>query len=82
MFHGDWVTIRTTATRWEAELMQQILLEHEIAVRLVDWGASAYLGMGSLTALQVQVHQEWAARLLTSPVEEDESSDESFKAET
>ncbi|MGL5081144.1 MAG: hypothetical protein ACRC8A_06610 [Microcoleaceae cyanobacterium] len=65
----DWVTIRTTATRWEAEFMQQILLDHEIAARIIDLGASAYLGMGSPTALQVPTDQAWTARLLTSPIE-------------
>lgn len=68
----SWITVRTTATRWEAELMQQILLAQDIPARIVDLGATVYLGVGSPTALQVQVADRWTALLLLSSMEDGE----------
>jgi hypothetical protein len=62
-----WITLKTMPFRWEAELSQQLLESQGIAARLVDLGLSAYLGVGSLTALQVQAHSyQSALDLLTA----------------
>lgn len=66
----SWITIRTTSTRWEAELMEQLLTAQEIPTRLVDCGVVSYLGMGSPTALQVAPEDRWSALLLLSEIEE------------
>ncbi|ERT07759.1 hypothetical protein M595_2252 [Lyngbya aestuarii BL J] len=72
----SWITLRTTAMRWEAELMEQVLAAHGIPARIVDLGLTSYMGMGSPAALQVQSAHQWAARLLLSPIEEElESAD-------
>jgi len=68
-----WVTVRTTAARWEAELMQQLLAAHDIPARAVDLGATVYLGQGSPTALQVRAGDRWTALLLLSAPEEDDT---------
>jgi hypothetical protein len=69
------MTLKTTATRWEAELMQQVLLSHEIPARLLDLGVTSYFGVGSPTALQVHTEDQWTALLLlSSPDEEPPSS--------
>lgn len=65
-----WITIRTTSTRWEAELMEQLLTAQEIPTRLIDCGVVSYLGMGSPTALQVAPEYRWSALLLLSEIEE------------
>lgn len=65
-----WITLRTT-TRWEAELMEQVLAAYQIPTRLLDLGSVAYLGFGSCAALQVPSQYQWTARLLLSPLEED-----------
>ncbi|MDJ1167938.1 DUF2007 domain-containing protein [Roseofilum sp. BLCC_M154] len=66
----SWITIRTTSTRWEAELMEQLLTAQEIPTRLLDCGVASYLGMGSPTALQVAPEHRWSALLLLSEIEE------------
>jgi hypothetical protein len=65
-----WITLKTTAARWEAELMAQVLRDHQIPARIVDLGSTSYLGAGSPAALQVPVQDQWTAWLLLSPVEE------------
>lgn len=60
----------TTSTRWEAELMQQILTAHQIPTRILDQGVASYLGAGSPAALQVHRQDEWTARLLLSAPDE------------
>ncbi|HSF75595.1 MAG TPA: hypothetical protein VLA84_17500 [Microcoleus sp.] len=69
----SWITLTTTSFRWEAELMQQLLVAHEIPARIVDLGIASYLGAGSATALQVLPEHQQTASLLISPVEEDNS---------
>lgn len=66
----SWITIRTTTTRWEAELMQQILSSYQIPSRVIDIGLGIYCGQGSQAALQVPSEEQWTALLLLSPVEE------------
>lgn len=67
----SWITLKTTTTRWEAELMQQLLMAHEVPARIVDLGAVSYFGSGSPTALQVHAEDQWTALLLlSSPTEE------------
>ena len=66
----SWITIRTTASRWEAELIEQLLADRDIPTRLLDYGAVAYLGMGSPTVVQVPVDCRWSALLLLSEIEE------------
>jgi hypothetical protein len=70
----SWITIRTTSTRWEAELIEQLLTAQEIPTRLLDCGVVSYLGMGSPTAVQVSLEHRWSALLLLSEIEE--TSDE------
>jgi hypothetical protein len=65
-----WITIKTTSARWEAELMQQVLAAHDVPARVIDLGSLSYLGVGSLTALQVHPQDQWTALLLLSPVDE------------
>ncbi|WP_017306687.1 DUF2007 domain-containing protein [Spirulina subsalsa] len=70
----SWITVRTTSTRWEAELMQQILTSHEIPCRVVNLGASACFLSGE-AALQVFPQDRWTALLLLSPQEEEDLDD-------
>lgn len=67
----SWITLRTTSTHWEAELLQQMLVAHEIPARILDLGVAPYLGAGGPAALQVRPQDRWAALLLLSPVEEE-----------
>ena len=69
----SWITVKTTSTRWEAELIQQVLAAHKIPSRIVDLGISSYLGQGSPAALQVRSPDKWTALLLLSPPEEDQT---------
>lgn len=69
----SWVTIRTTSFRWEAELMQQVLVAHEIPAHLVALGIGFYMGQGSPAALQVPSGDEQAALSLLKPMEEAET---------
>ncbi|MDJ1185003.1 putative signal transducing protein [Roseofilum casamattae] len=66
----SWITIRTTSSRWEAELIEQLLADRDIPARLLDYGAMAYLGMGSPTTVQVPLECRWSALLLLSQIEE------------
>jgi hypothetical protein len=50
--------------------MAQVLLDHQIPARIVDLGATSYLGAGSPAALQVRAEDQWTALLLLSPVDE------------
>ena len=65
-----WITIKTTQSRWEAELMQQLLAAYEIPSRVVDIGLGVYCGQGSQTALQVLSKDKWTALLLLSTPED------------
>jgi hypothetical protein len=65
-----WTTIKTVSFHWEAELIQQVLLMHEISVRIVDLGVKSYMGQGSPAALQVHTEDEQAAHLLLSTMDE------------
>lgn len=69
--NGSWMTLRTTTMRWEAELMQQVLVAQQIPCRIIDLGVVSYMGMGSPAALQVPAQHLWTARLLLSPIEEE-----------
>lgn len=66
----SWITLKTTSTRWEAELMYQILIAHDIPARIIDLGIMSYFGAGSPAALQVDLQDRWTALLLLSPLEE------------
>ncbi|MGL4375214.1 MAG: hypothetical protein ACRCT1_02155 [Microcoleaceae cyanobacterium] len=66
----SWITLRT-ASRWEAELMQQLLGAHDIPSRIVDLGIASYLGAGSATALQVLQQDESIALQLLMPLEDE-----------
>ncbi|MBC7970101.1 MAG: hypothetical protein H7Z11_08250 [Verrucomicrobia bacterium] len=65
-----WMTVKTASFRWEAELMQQVLIAHEISARIIDLGVESYMGQGSPAALQVPAEDEQAALLLLSTVDE------------
>jgi hypothetical protein len=64
-----WITLKTTNTRWEAELMQSLLAAHDIPSRVLDIGLGIYCGQGSLAALQVRSPDQWTALLLLSEPE-------------
>ncbi len=68
-----WITLLTTSTRWEAELIEQILIAHDIPVKLIDLGMVAYFGSGSPAAVQVLLQDKWTALLLLSPLEEEQA---------
>ncbi|HEY9866245.1 MAG TPA: hypothetical protein V6D21_18890 [Candidatus Obscuribacterales bacterium] len=67
----SWITIQTTALRWEAELMQQVLEAQDIPTRVIDLGVCSSLGMGSPVGLQVPLAHRWEALLLLSPIDEE-----------
>lgn len=67
----SWTTIKTTWTRWEAELMEQLLTAHGIPSRVVALGIGVYLGQGSQAALQVQPQDQQTALELLSSLEEE-----------
>lgn len=71
----SWITLRTTATRWEAEFLQQLLESHDIPSRVLNLGASSCFLSGQ-AALQVLPQDRWTALLLLSPIEEDSSETE------
>lgn len=56
--------------------MQQILAAHQIPTRIIDLGASSYLGNGGPTALQVRAEDRWTALLLLSPLEEEQAGEQ------
>lgn len=66
----SWITLKTTGTYWEAELMQQMLAAHEIPARIIHQGVASYLGVGCPAALQVRSEDQWTALLLLSPIED------------
>ncbi len=55
--------------RWEADMMQQMLVTQGIEARVIDLGTSVYLGTGSPAALQVRPSDRWTALLLLSDPE-------------
>lgn len=65
-----WITLKTTSTRWEAELMQQMLEAHGIPSRILNQGVMPHFGCDTPAALQVRVQDRWTAYLLLSPIEE------------
>lgn len=67
----SWITLKTTAMRWEAELMQQVLASHDIPARVISLGVGSYMGVGGPAKLQVPSEHLWTALLLLSPVEEE-----------
>jgi hypothetical protein len=69
----SWITLKTTNSRWEAELMQQVLAAHEIPSRILDTGITPYFGAGSPAALQVRPQDQWTALLLLSCPEEEQA---------
>jgi hypothetical protein len=66
----SWITIKTTLFRAEAELMQQMLDNHEIPSRVLDIGLGIYGGQSSQAALQVRSQDRWTALFLLSPQED------------
>jgi hypothetical protein len=67
----SWITLKIIGTRWEAELMQQMLAAHEIPARIVNQSAP-HFGCGIPAALQVRSQDQWTALLLLSPIEDPE----------
>ncbi|MBF2088708.1 MAG: hypothetical protein IGR80_03750 [Synechococcales cyanobacterium K44_A2020_017] len=70
-----WITLKTTGTRWEADLMHQILTAHQIPSRVLNQGIAPHFGCSTPAVLQVRVQDQWTALLLLSPVEEEEGAD-------
>ncbi|BAY44531.1 hypothetical protein SAMD00079811_21310 [Scytonema sp. HK-05] len=69
-----WITLLTTSTRWQAELMQQLLASHDIPTKIIDLGVKSYLGAGTPAALQVRLLDKWTALLLLSPPEDEQET--------
>ncbi len=69
-----WITLLTTSSRWQAELMQELLATHNIPTRIIDLGVKSYLGAGTPAALQVRLQDNWAALLLLSPHEDEQET--------
>ncbi|MBW4471436.1 MAG: hypothetical protein KME45_13675 [Stenomitos rutilans HA7619-LM2] len=65
------MTIKTTRFRWEAELMQQVLMAHGVSARIIDLGIEPYIGQGSAAALQVLAENEQTALLLMDALGEE-----------
>ncbi len=53
--------------------MQNVLAAHQIPSRIIDLGIASYFGQGSPAALQVLSDDRWAALLLLSPIDEEQS---------
>jgi hypothetical protein len=68
----NWITLKTTDNRWEAEMMQQMLAAHEIPARVIQQGVLPHFGCSTPAALQVRPQDQWTALLLLSPIEEKE----------
>nr|WP_264308984.1 hypothetical protein [[Leptolyngbya] sp. PCC 7376] len=51
--------------------MGQLLESHSIPNRVLSIGLGIYCGQGSQAALQVRSQDQWTARLLLSPQEDD-----------
>ena len=54
---GDFRNPLTTINRWQAQLVQQMLIAHNLAIRIIDLGRrgkASYLEVGILTALSVR----------------------------
>lgn len=65
-----WITIKITNTRWEADLMEQMLTAHDIPTRVIDIGVGLCFGQVNQAALQVRPEDQWTALLLLSSPEE------------
>ena len=72
----SWITLRTTDTYWEAELLLQMLVAHQIPARLLPYGVLSQFGCGTPAALQVQPQDKWTALLLLSPIDGGMSDDQ------
>lgn len=66
----NWVTLRTTTARWEAEMMQHMLEAHGIPTRVINNSPMPHFGCDPPAALQVRLQDRWTAMLLLSPIEE------------
>ena len=71
-----WITVKTTGTYWEAELMLQLLVAHQVPARVVPYGVLSQFGCGTPAALQVHPQDQWTAFLLLSPVDEELSDNQ------
>lgn len=66
----NWITLKTTDTPWEAELMRQMLAAHEIPARVVQQGLLPHFGCVVPATLQVRPQDRWTALLLLSPLDD------------
>ncbi|MBD6616679.1 hypothetical protein FNW02_12765 [Komarekiella sp. 'clone 1'] len=58
------ITLLTTITRWQAQLMQQMLIAHDLATRMINLGAkgtASYLEVGILM-VSVRSHNKSSKR--------------------
>jgi hypothetical protein len=65
-----WTTIKVTNTRWEADLIEQMLISHDIPSRVIDIGIGICFGQVNQAAVQVRSEDRWTALLLLSAPEE------------
>jgi hypothetical protein len=68
----SWVKLCTKPTRWEAELLERLLVGYGIPAHLQDLGVSPYFGVGAATAVLVQLDDWDAASQLAIAVSEGE----------
>ncbi|MBD1914011.1 MULTISPECIES: DUF2007 domain-containing protein [unclassified Leptolyngbya] len=73
----NWITLKTTSSLWEAEMMQQMLEAHGIPARVLSRGLQPHFGCGAPAVLEVRSRDQWTALLLLSPLEE-EATEGSF----
>ncbi|MEO0853398.1 MAG: DUF2007 domain-containing protein [Cyanobacteria bacterium J06648_11] len=58
----DWVELQAASSRWEAELVQQLLAGYDIPTRFRDVGMTAYFGSGAATTVLVRARDLVEAR--------------------
>jgi hypothetical protein len=68
-----WITIKITNTRWEADLMAEMLTVHDIPSRVIDIGIGLCFGQINQAAVQVRSVDQWTALLLLSNPEVSEN---------
>ncbi|MEO1133479.1 MAG: DUF2007 domain-containing protein [Cyanobacteria bacterium J06639_1] len=71
----DWVELQAVSSRWEAELLQQLLAGYDIPTRFRDVGMNAYFGSGAATTVLVRSRDLREARQILAATPADDPSD-------
>lgn len=64
----NWVELQAAASRWEAELVQQMLAGYNIPTRFRDVGMTAYFGCGAATTVLVRERDRAEAQQILAAV--------------